>query len=221
MIIYLAKILVETNKSVLIIDGTILQKARYLVPTIEAKQSYVTNFEGIDIAIGYHNFEEVKNGLGLPVSAPINYDYILVDTDNQAGVHNFGIEGFDKNYFVSSFDIYSIKKGVEAIKAIKNPIKVSKVLYANHLNKKDDEYLNYLIGETTVEWEEEIIFFPFEVGDQSIIYNNQRFSKIKYAGLSSQYKEQLLYMAYQILQMDEQIEYNQLRKVFKRIERGV
>lgn len=221
MIIYLAKILVETNKSVLIIDGTILQKARYVIPTIEEKQSYVTNFEGIDIAIGFRNFEEVKNGLGLPPSAPINYDYILVDTDNQAGVHNFGIETFDKNYFVSSFDIYSIRKGVEAIKVIKNPIKASKVLYANHLNKKDDEYLNHLIGQTMIEWEEDIIFFPFEVGDQTIIYNNQRFSKIKYMGLSNQYKEQLIYMAYQILQMDEQIEYNQLKKVFKRIERGV
>ena len=221
LVLYLAKILVEMNNSVLLVDATILQRSRYIVPVIKEENAYVTNFEGVDIAIGFNNFEEVKKGLGLPPSAPINYDYIFVDTDNQEGVLDFGIEQFDKNYFVTSFDVYSIKKGVEAVQVLANPIKATKVLFTQHLNKKDDEYLNYLMMGSKLEWEPEIVFFPFEVGDQTAIYMNQRVSKIKLEGLSSQYKEQLMYMAYQILQLDGKDQYHELRKVLKRVERGV
>ena len=43
-IIYIAKILVEMGQSVLVIDGTITQKARYIVPTIEPTTTYITEF---------------------------------------------------------------------------------------------------------------------------------------------------------------------------------
>ena len=59
---------------------------------------------------------------------------------------------------------------------------------------------------------------PFEVGDQTVIYNNQRVSKIKFKHLSTQYKEGLLYIAEEILGHEN---YNALRKTFKKIEKGV
>ena len=59
---------------------------------------------------------------------------------------------------------------------------------------------------------------PFEVGDQTIIYNNQRVHKIKFKKLSNQYKVGLQYVAQKIL---EEKEYNLLTKVFRKIEKGV
>ncbi len=51
LIVYLAKILTVLNQKVLVIDATVNQKARYIVPAINPTTSYVTDFEDIDIAV--------------------------------------------------------------------------------------------------------------------------------------------------------------------------
>ena len=59
---------------------------------------------------------------------------------------------------------------------------------------------------------------PFELGDQTVICNNQRGSKIILKMLTTQYKEGILYVANQIVG-DEY--YQELRRTFKRLEKGV
>ena len=49
LIIYIARILVGMKKKVLVIDATINQKAKYVVPVINPSKTYVTEFEGIDV----------------------------------------------------------------------------------------------------------------------------------------------------------------------------
>ena len=56
------------------------------------------------------------------------------------------------------------------------------------------------------------------MGDQSVIAENQKVSKIKYKKLTEQYKESLIYIAQQILEDDE---YSKLKKVFKQLEKNV
>ena len=46
-------------------------------------------------------------------------------------------------------------------------------------NNLINSYLNYLSLGYKIEWSDEIVYFPFEVGDQSVIAQNQRVSKIK------------------------------------------
>ena len=60
MIIYVAKILTNLGKKVLVIDSTVLQKTRYIVPTMTALKQYVTTFEKIDIAIGFENINQIR-----------------------------------------------------------------------------------------------------------------------------------------------------------------
>ena len=59
-IIYIAKILTELGNKVIIIDTTQKQKTRYVVPVIKPTKSYVTEFEGIDVAVGFNDFNEIK-----------------------------------------------------------------------------------------------------------------------------------------------------------------
>ena len=217
-ILYVAKILVEMGKKVLLVDGTITQKAKYIVPVIRPSKSYVTEFEGIDIAVGFENFENIKQYLALPQIIELDYDVALVDLDTTDGVEKYGLEEFEQNYFVTSFDMYSIKKGLESISGLQNQIKATKVLFAKEVLKEEDDYLNFLSSGSKIVWNEERIYFPFEVGDQTVIYNNQRVSKIKFRKLSMQYKEGLMYIASQILEHKEDA---LLRKVFKKIEKGV
>jgi len=66
LIIYVAKVLTTVGKKVLVIDHTITQKAKYIVPVINPTKSYVTEFEGIDVSVGFSNYEEIKKFLGIP-----------------------------------------------------------------------------------------------------------------------------------------------------------
>ena len=63
MIVYVAKIVKEIGKKVLVIDSTILGKARYIVPTISPSRLYITSFEEIDVAVGFKSVEEIKDYL--------------------------------------------------------------------------------------------------------------------------------------------------------------
>lgn len=216
--LYVAKILAEIGKKVILVDGTITQKAKYIVPVIKPSKAYVTEFEGIDIAVGFDNFNSIKEYLAMPKLVDFKYDIALIDIDTPEGVNKFELETFEQIYFVTSFDLYSIKKGIESISGIQSTIKATKVLFAKEMLKEEDDYLNFLTTGSKIEWNEEIIYFPFEVGDQTIIYNNQRVSKIKFKKLSNQYKEGLMYVTLKIANnVDEKI----IRSAFKKIEKGV
>lgn len=217
-ILYVAKILVEMGSKVLLIDGTLTQKARYIIPVIKPSRAYVTEFEGIDIAVGFDSIDAIKEYLALPKLVDLNYDIALIDMDTTKAISSFEIESCDQVYFTTSFDMYSIKRGLESISGLQGPIHATKILFAKDVLREEDEYLNFLSLGSKIIWDEDKIYLPFEEGDQSVIYTNQRVSKIKFKRLTNQYKEGLMYMATKISEgMDE----NLLRKAFKKIEKGV
>ncbi len=222
LIICIAKILTEMGNQVLVVDGTLTQKAKYIVPVIKPSKSYVTSYEGIDIAVGFENFNSIKQFLAMPQMLDFNYDISLIDLDTIEGVQNFELENFEKNYFVTSNDLYSIKRGIETINSLEHPIQATKVLFSRGVSnatlQKEDDYLNFLSSGSKIIWKDEKIYFPFEIGDQTVLYENQSISKITFKKLSTQYKQSLLYLTNKIL--DEK-DYNLLKKTFKKLERGV
>ena len=138
-ILYIAKILVEMGKKVILVDATLTQKAKYIVPVIKPSKSYVTEFEGIDIAVGFENFNNIKEYLGMPKLVDLSYDIALIDLDTTEGTKNFEIETFEQNYFVTSFDMYSIKRGLESISGLQSPIHATKVLFSRKALKEEDD----------------------------------------------------------------------------------
>ncbi len=222
LIICVAKILTEMGKQVLVVDGTLTQKARYIVPVIKPAKAYITSYEGIDIAVGFENFSSIKQFLGMPEMLDFNYDISLIDLDTIAGVQNFELESFEQNYFVTSNDLYSIKRGLETINSLEHPVQAMKVLFSRGASgttlQKEDDYLNFLSSGSKIIWKEEKIYFPFEIGDQTVLYENQSIAKITFKKLSTQYKQSLLYLTNKIL---EEKNNNLLKKTFKKLERGV
>ena len=218
LIIYIAKILVATGKKVIVIDSTINQKAKYVVPVIKPTTSYVTEFEEIDVAVGFKNYNEIKEYLGMPIHAELGYDIALIDIDNYESMEDYQIMQAEKNYFVTSFDAFSLKKGLEILSGLTDIIKLTKILYSKDATKEEDDYLNYLSLGYKIEWADERVYFPFEVGDQSVIAENQRVSKIKFKKLSLQYKEALMYIAEELLGREN---YSEIKRIFKLLEKGV
>lgn len=123
-----------------------------------------------------------------------------------------------KNYFVTSFDAYSLKKGLESFYELKKTINPTKVLFSKTMDKAEDDYLNFLSLGYKVIWNEQRLYFPFENGDLSVIHENQRVAKIKFKRLSVQYKDGLNYIAEEIL---EEVSSGEIRRAIKLIEKGV
>lgn len=218
LIVYVAKILTTLGKKVLVIDSTQNQKARYIIPVINPTTTYVTEYEEIDIAVGFDSVEDIKRYLGVAENQELEYDVVFVDTDNADGIRKFNLEEAQKNYFVTSFDVYSLKKGLETLIGLRDVMSLKKVYFSKDAIKEDDDYLNFLSLGYKVAWNENRIYFPIENGDLSVIYENQRVAKIKFKKLSVQYKDGLEYLAEEIL---GDISEMNIRRAIKTIERGV
>lgn len=216
LILYVAKILKNLGSSVLVIDATELQKSRYIVPTINPTKSYITRFNDIDIAIGFESYEQIERYIGDVEGQGMKYNYALVNADDANVFENFNNEATVKNYFVTSFEAYSIKKGLEAIKQIKKPIEITKILFSNGMNLEDDYYLDYLALGYKVIWNDNKIYFPYETQDLEVMIENQKTNKIKIKGLTQQYKDNLEYMFTDFM---PDVNVSNLRRIMKNMER--
>lgn len=211
LIIYISKILVVNKAKVLIVDSTTLQKTRYTIPFIEPSKYYITTYENIDIAIGFSTLESIKEYMNVK---ELDYDFVMIDVDNQEGMENFEIVNCEKIYFVTAFDNYSLKKGLEIIGDSKEKLVMTKILFSARMEPSENDYLNFLSFYYSVKWEKEKIYFPLEIGDNAIIIQNQRSARISFKELSSEYKTGI----YQIvLQIAPKISGNSIKKILKNI----
>ena len=211
LIIYIAKLVVENGLKVMVIDATTLQKTRYTVPCITPSKSYITTYEDIDIAIGFETLQEIRNYMQ---TQEFDYDIMLLDIDNRETFESLEMYTSDKNYFVTGFDNYSLKKGLEIVGKSTEKLLMTKILFSRHMEKEENEYLNFLSFYYGVKWGKEKIYFPFEVGDNSVIIENQRSARISFKELSPEYKEGMLEI---ISQIAPEIRLSDIKKMLKNI----
>ena len=201
LIMYTAKVLQNMNKRVLVIDGTILQKMRYVVPTISHSKMYITDFEKIDFAVGFQSMEQIIQYLQINKMSEqeLPYDYILADIDNRVAFRSFYINNSEKLYFVTGFDMYSLKRGMDIFTNLEEQVKLTKILYSNNVTREDEEYLNYLSLEKKIAWDDIVIYCPMLDSDNKIIEENQRIDKIRIKRLSGDYQQAIIYVIQNIL----------------------
>lgn len=216
LIIYIAKILANIGKKVLVVDSTALQKTRYIVPTMQAPKQYITTYEDVDIAVGFQTFDQIKQYKGMQKADEFEYEYCLVDIDSYRGYYYFGIQTEDKKYFVTSFDVYNLKRGLQVFRKLEAPVQVTKVLFTKDMLDEEDQYLNYLSRGLKIRWNSNILFFPFETADQNAIFSNQRSNRIQLRGLSGQYIDGISYIAEEISGESQ----SNIRKAVKLMERN-
>ena len=214
IILSVAKVLTIARKKVLVIDNTITQKCKYVVPVINPTKTYVTTYENIDIAVGFKNLDELKQYLGLEENEKLEYDYVIVDTDSFEGVSGFGLQGADKVYFVTSFDTYSLKKGIEILTQLGVPTRITRIFYSKDLLIEEEDYFNYLALGIKAIWEDEKLYFLLENGDLPAIMENQRIYKIKFSNLSNEYRDNIAFL---INNMDKEIGEKTVKSIIKEL----
>lgn len=217
LLLYISKILTLAGKKVILIDASTMQKTKYVVPTISPTASYVTEFEGFDVAVGFKSPDMLKGYLGIDENKELDYDIALLDVDSPEVAEKFNITQNYKNCFVTAFDLYSLKKGIEVLGVFQKPVKITKILFSKSLLKEENEYLDYLSLGYKVSWEKEVINFPVELGNYGVSVENQIVSRIIMKKLSEHYKESLIYLISLIF--DKDITSAEIKKIIKNIER--
>lgn len=217
-LLYTAKILRCLQKRVLLIDSCKMQKARYVVPSIAPTINYVTTFEGFDIAVGFQNINQIKGYLGKTHEEELDYDIVLIDVDSIENFEGFEIELSDNLFFATGFDLYTLKKGLEILYGLNQPVPMTKMLFANKVLKQDNEYLDFLAKDVKIVWNENIISILTSDTDNLVFAENQRVERLKYKNLSANFKESLATIVMTIV---PGIKINEVVKVLKTIDKGV
>lgn len=201
--IYTAKVLRLLDYKVLVVDASSVQKIKYIIPAINPTKSYITSFEDIDFAVGFEEWAEVERYLGIRYDSNETevtktntdiYDYVLIDIDSAERLESFEMEDAEKNYFVTSFDMFSLKKGIDIFKNVIRPMELTKIEFAYETSKEDEEYLNYISLEYKVNWNNYVFYFQILGEDNKVFEENQRLEKIRFRKLSIGYKEALTYV---------------------------
>lgn len=227
-IIYTAKLLEMSKYNVLVVDATSNQKMKYIVPSINPTKAYITNFENMDFAVGFESWEEIERYLGIQFDTNDEdidedgddlkeikrdlYDYVLIDVDEANKIEAFEIKDETNNYFVTSFDMYSLRKGIDALQGFDNGAKLTKILFSYESYKEDEEYLNHLSVEYNIEWNDYTIYFQILGDNNKVFEDNQKLEKIRYKRLSINYKDSLAYVAQDI---DKKINIGNLKRLMK------
>ena len=215
-ITYVAKILELLGNKVLVVDASSIQKIKYIIPTINPTKSYITSFENIDFAVGFEDWNEIEKYLGIRFDSNDNenerdnemskemYDYVLIDVDTSEKLEAFELETAEKKYFVTSFDMFSLKKGMSIFRNIVRPINLTKIEFSYEASKEDEEYLNYISLDYRINWSNYVLYFQILGDDNKVFEENQRIERIRFRRLSINYKESLAYVVQDICK-DENI----------------
>ena len=212
LILCIAKILTKAGQKVIVVDATTVQKSKYVVPVINPTKSYITEYEGIDVAVGFASMENIRQYLGLEDRESMGYDIMLIDTDSYEAVMNYNLQDAGKLYYLTSFDAYSLKKGIEILQSLQMPLHMTKIFYSKQMLKEEEDYFDFLsLGLKTI-WNEERLYFLLENGDQAATIENQRVAKIKLKNLSNTYRENVVFLVNDI---DSKIGERKIRSIIK------
>ena len=190
------------QKSCLIVDFTEIQKTRYLIPSIEITkpekgQKYITTEAKVDIAVGYSNYNElVQEGILDNMSdTGKKYDFVFFDVDNKEALASIPLDVEDKVFMMTTLDIYSLEKAVEAFSGYNSDREVNRVIFGKKITAQSMNYISYLTKDLKIRYEEHIITFPYDNGDLTIIHENQRARRLNLKPFSNQFKTALSSLA--------------------------
>lgn len=174
----------------LIVDSTIQEKARYIVPTIDnknyVKQKYITTFQGVDIAVGFKTREElVEFGI---LNEENKYEYMFVDLDEVRTLESLNLGQEDLIFLATAFDLYSLNKAFSILDNTTVTLPIHKILFAKKIKNTYITFMENVTNNRNINWGKYNIQFPYDNGDWTEIYENQRENRLTLTKFSNRFK---------------------------------
>ena len=179
-VINLARTINIMDKSVLVVDATLDQKLKYVVPALDnIGRSYVTQYNNIDFAVGFNSMHDVENYM-IEQGININlYDHILIDIDSPKGYELFRTRGINKTLFFIDTTVLSISKNTELVKAMRvynqqdESLELTKIWFKAYLSRASETYFENQVKDYNVKWLEPEYEIPFDERDKSVDIDSQ------------------------------------------------
>ncbi len=159
-VISVAKTINIMSRSVLVIDATVDNKYRYIVPTVANTSKYVIQYGEIDFAVGFSSYSEltsylVENNIDIE-----KYSYVLLDVESADKYESFSDLNVDKSYLFIASNLVSVNKNEELVKRMreKNPdanLTFTKVFYRAYMSRGATNYMEEKIANYAVNWTDE------------------------------------------------------------------
>ena len=226
LVINLAKMLSITGKKVLVIDGTLEERLRYTIPAFNnSEEEYLTNFDGVDYALGFDSIDKVKEYICTKTSDADTYDIILLDIDNAETYVGFrkGGEEFSRTFFFIEYLNISFARNAEILKAMdsfveagKKPV-LTRVIYRQYISRTSEKYFARLIADYQIEWNEREYDLPFMDQDRIADIEMQQSGYMDLNRHTKQFISMLADMASEIL---GEVSSADIKKLIKMYTRG-
>lgn len=193
ILLNVGKILTELGKSVLVVDATLMQRLKYIVPNVSNNNSitYISEYQGVDVAVGFMNLMGIAQYLG---NNQIPYDFVLVDSDNVQTMNSFMVPRFTKIFFVTSYDQYEITRMIENFQYFNQPMEVIKVILSADNTPKQAQYFAHLLEKTPIRLKNAEVHFADTIEDRKATLENQLMKEIKLKRYSNSYRDSLEYL---------------------------
>ncbi len=84
MVLCISKMLAAFGHKVVYVDATSSQRTRYTVPCptgISRQEQFMTQYDSVDVAIGFNNILELKKYMLANVENFNDYEYVVINTD--------------------------------------------------------------------------------------------------------------------------------------------
>ncbi len=226
-ILCVARLMVAFGKKVIYIDATREQRTRYTVPTIissEKQEQYVTEFNGVQVAVGFNNILELKKYMYTKGEDFNDYDYVLIATNREEMCEEYDLKSANALFFMTTFDKFELQRGLEILKYLcaakrredtEARLSVSKVLTYTQVRTAGNNYINELIATAPVDWLGNDIELSYDQGDTSAFIQNQYSNKIEFKNISTQTQNGIIEATCRILEETR----DRLKKTVKAVEK--
>lgn len=214
ILLNIGKIYSCIGKRTLVVDATMMQRMRYIVPNVSANHSitYVSEYEGTDVAVGFMNLGQIAQYLG---TNQLNYDFIIIDSDNIQTMYSFMIPSMKKIFYVTSYDKFEVEKSKELFENFNRPLQLTKVIISSNLNANEDKYLVHTLENNLIKFDRKVeVLFEDTDRNRAATLQSQLVQNISFKNYTSTYKDSLEYLA--ALIAEDMISQSEIKSVIKK-----
>ena len=214
ILLNIGKIFSYLGKKTLIVDATMMQRMRYIVPNVSANNSitYVSEYQGTDVAVGFMNLGQIAQYFG---ANQLNYDFVIIDSDNIQTMYSFMIPNMKKIFYVTSYDKFEVEKSKELFANINEPMILTKVAISSNLNADESNFLVHTLENNYIKFDKDKeVLFEDSDKNRAVILQSQLVNEISFRKFTNTYKDSLEYITALISEGD--IQQSEIRRIIRK-----
>ncbi|WP_054955808.1 ParA family protein [Paenibacillus dakarensis] len=218
LLMYLCKILIQSGKRVLLIDAAHAGKYTHCIRRLDDSM-LITEFAGFDVGIGFKQFSDVL--VHIKAAGESDYDYILIDAEQESFLTIDDWSAADAKIWVSSFEVAGLMKSASWLDGLSENYGEQERpafhrIYLNVIEDfTDDEYIESFLGSSRVQWLDDPVRIPWDEITFALKIENEHMGRLRIKPLPKRYKKALVDLVQRLTEMENR----QIRRSFRQAER--